>query len=363
MLDAAHDLVYAKDLDGVYLACNEASERLLGLTEAEQVGKADRDFFSAEFAKEVRRDDLAVLASGRERRTEEWVTYPDGRRALLESIKTPFFGPDGKVAGLLGVSRDITEQRTLQARLALSSRLAAMGTLVTGVAHEINNPLAATLANQGLALELARGARDAVQEAIPIDADPRLKDLGEVIIALEEAQESGQRIAQIVRDMATLANPNPRRTLVRLVDLVQGAMRWSPTSTGHSVRIQVEDGGAPEVMAAPGQLEQVIHNLFTNAVRASSEGGGIIVRIGPGSPGTARLEVIDQGVGIPDRDLDRIFEPFFTTRPAGEERGAGLGLAVCRAIVMAHGGTITVESEVGKGSTFRVELPAVPPEA
>ena len=363
MLHAAHDLIYAKDLDGVYLACNEASERLVGLSEAEQVGKTDRDFFPAAFAEAVRRDDLAVLTSGKARRTEEWVAYPDGRRALMESIKTPFFGSDGEVAGLVGVSRDITEQRTLQARLALSSRLAAMGTLVAGVAHEINNPLAATLANQGLALELARGASHAIRATLSIDPDPRLVDLGEVIEALEDAQESGKRIAEIVKDMAMFANPNPTRTLVRLTDLVQDAMRWSPTSTGHSVRIQVEDGGAPAIMAAKGQLEQVVHNLFTNAARASSEGGGIIFRIGLGSPGMARLEVLDEGVGIPDRDLDRIFEPFFTTRPVGEGRGAGLGLAISRAIVTDHGGTITVESEIGKGSTFRVELPAAPAEA
>ncbi len=161
--------------------------------------------------------------------------------------------------------------------------------------------------------------------------------------------------------MATFANPNPKRTLVRLTDVVQGAMRWLPTSMGQTGRIQVEDGEAPEVMAASGQLEQVVHNLVTNAARASAESGGtVVVRVGPGSPGMARLEVVDHGAGIPDRDLDRIFEPFYTTRPAGEGRGAGLGLAISRAIVIAHGGSISVKSEVGKGSTFRVELPAAP---
>jgi two-component system NtrC family sensor kinase len=360
MLDAAHDLIYAKDLDGLYLACNLASERLLGLTEAEQVGKTDRDFFSSGFAEAVRRDDLAVLASGQEARTEEWVTYPDGRRALMESIKAAFFGSDGKVAGLVGVSRDITAQRTLQAQVSLSSRMAALGTLVAGVSHEVNNPLAALLASQGLALELARGARNAIQATTPADLDPRPEALDEVIEVLAEAQESGQRIAQIVRDMATFANPDPARSLVRLSDVVEGAMRWVSSAMGQSSTIRVEDGGAPDVAAAPGQMEQVVHNLITNAARASSGSGGtVVVRTGPGSPGMARLEVIDHGVGIPEAAFERIFEPFYTTRPAGEGHGAGLGLSICRAIVTAHGGTITVESEVGKGSTFTVELPFV----
>jgi PAS domain S-box-containing protein len=327
MLDAAHDLVYAKDLDGVYLACNPASERLLGLTESEQVGKTDRDFFSPGFAEAVRRDDLAVLASGQERRTEEWVTYPDGRRALMESIKVPFFGADGSVAGLVGVSRDITAQRSLQAQIALSSRLAALGTLVAGVAHEVNNPLAAILANQGLALELARESRNAIRATTPIVPDLRVGDLDELVELLAEAQESGQRIAQIVRDMATFANPEPARALVRLSHVVERAMRRFSSATGQSAMIQVDDGGAPEVTAASGQLEKVVHNLITNAVRASSgTEGTIVVRTGPGSPSMARLEVIDRGIGIPEAAFERIFEPFYTTHPAGEGHGAGLGL-------------------------------------
>ena len=96
---------------------------------------------------------------------------------------------------------------------------------MAGVAHEINNPLAASLANQGMALELARGARDAIQAMIPVGGDGRQDDLDEIVEALAEAQASGQRIAQIVKDLATFANPCARRTLVRLADVVQGTMR------------------------------------------------------------------------------------------------------------------------------------------
>ncbi|MEI7705105.1 MAG: ATP-binding protein, partial [Deltaproteobacteria bacterium] len=124
------------------------------------------------------------------------------------------------------------------------------------------------------------------------------------------------------------------------------------------------DLGAPDVKASRGQLEQVLVNLLTNAAKATRPGakGTILIRLGAGSPGMARLEVVDHGTGIDPVNLSKIFDPFFTTRPPGERRGTGLGLSICHAIITDHGGTITVETEVGKGSTFRVELPAAPVE-
>jgi two-component system NtrC family sensor kinase len=106
-------------------------------------------------------------------------------------------------------------------------------------------------------------------------------------------------------------------------------------------------------------------NLVTNAAKATPEGqrDTVIVRVGPSLSGMARMEVIDHGGGVDPAIRDHIFEPFFTTRPSGPNRGSGLGLAICHAIVTAHGGTLTVQSEVGKGSTFTLELPAAPAEA
>jgi PAS domain S-box-containing protein len=111
MLDAAGNLIYVKDLEGSYLACNEASERFIGLEEAEQIGKTDFDLFPREFAEAIREEDRAVMASGTERRVEERVTYPDATRVLFESRKAPLHGPDGTIAGVVGVSRDVTARR------------------------------------------------------------------------------------------------------------------------------------------------------------------------------------------------------------------------------------------------------------
>jgi len=124
----------------------------------------------------------------------------------------------------------------------------------------------------------------------------------------------------------------------------------------------VENAGAPDVIASSGQIEQILVNLVTNAAKATHEGqrGVVVVRVGPGQPGMARVEVIDHGIGIDPAIRDYIFDPFFTTRPAGPTRGTGLGLAICQSIATAHGGSLTFESEAGKGSTFRLELPAAP---
>jgi PAS domain S-box-containing protein len=279
--------------------------------------------------------------------------------------------PDGEPVQLVGTIQDVTSRRKaeaerngLQAQLALQSRLAAMGTLVAGVAHEINNPLAAELAGQGIALELARGARTRRQKGERLDPEVEVHVLDQLIEALEDAQEGGQRVARIVKDMAAFGSPDLRRTRVRLADAVADAMRWLPASVAQVATVAVEIGVAPDVMAAAGQIKQVVVNLVTNAAKATRPGkrGEIVVRIGQGPKGTARLEVVDDGTGIEPAIRARIFEPFFTTRQVGEGRGSGLGLAVCHAIATSHGGTLTVESVEGKGSTFRMELPAAPTE-
>jgi signal transduction histidine kinase len=247
----------------------------------------------------------------------------------------------------------------------MAQRLAAMGTLVSGVAHEINNPLAAVTAGEGVALEEARTLRSRFDVPAPLDREAGRRQLDVVVEALEDATEGSKRIARIVKDLATFANPDPRRTQLNLLDIVTTAVRWIPKALAQGVDIRVEDGRAPPVVASGGQIEQVVVNLITNAAKATPSGqhGAILVRTGPGNPGMARIEVIDHGSGIAPEIRDRIFEPFFTTRRAGIGRGAGLGLAICHAIVSDHGGTITVESEVGKGSTFRLELPAAPAKA
>ena len=274
----------------------------------------------------------------------------------------PWLEAGGEVGGLVMFSEVITERLALQARLAVASRLAALGTLVAGVAHEINNPLTGSLSGQKFALECARDLQGHLHEGVPLDREAEVHVIDEVVEALEDAQEGGRRVAQIVKDLAMFGRPDPQRKRARLLDIVNNAMRWLPASVGLAATVTVESSDTPDVLTAAGQIEQVLVNLVNNAARAMRAGtrGSITIRIGAGDPGMARLEVIDDGTGIEPAILERIFDPFFTTSEVG--KGMGLGLAISHAIATANGGTLTVTTEVGTGSTFRLELPAVQDE-
>jgi signal transduction histidine kinase len=214
-------------------------------------------------------------------------------------------------------------------------------------------------------MEAAREARRRLDDDTPLDLKGEARLLDEVIETLEDAQAAGERIARIVKDLSAFGRPNPPRARVRLIDVVEQAVAWLPATVLQAATVEVEDAGAPDVLVSSSQIEQVVINLIANAARAAPDGKRveIIIRLGATGEGMARMEVVDDGLGIAPANLDRIFEPFFTTRPVGDGRGIGIGLAISHSIVDAHGGTLTVTSEVGKGSTFRIELPAAPVEA
>ncbi len=272
---------------------------------------------------------------------------------------------------VFGIIQDVTsrkaadaERDALRTKLALASRLAAMGTLVAGVAHEINNPLTGVMAGVGTAMLDVQSNLKKLERGERLSPETWIERDREILEMLGEASEAAARIKSIVRDLSVFGAPTQDRARLRASDIVAGAMRWLPSSVHTRATVSVEDLGAPDVKASRGQLEQVLVNLLTNAAKATRPGakGTILIRLGAGSPGMARLEVVDHGTGIDPVNLSKIFDPFFTTRPPGERRGTGLGLSICHAIITDHGGTITVETEVGKGSTFRVELPAAPVE-
>ncbi len=283
---------------------------------------------------------------------------------------TPVFGETGQLIQIVVTFTDITRRkeaeetlRKTQAQLVIASRLASMGTLVAGLAHEINNPLTATVSGQGLVLEEIREVRNLLQGRAPFDREVAVRTLDGMAEALDDAQTGAQRVSRIVRDMTTYGRPDPQRSRAKLIDVVKDAMRWLPSSLGGAATLRVEDHGAPDVLASAGQVEQVLGNLVTNASRAMPPGrvGHITISIGSCREGMAWLEVSDDGAGMSPAMVKRVFDPFFTTRPVGEGRGTGLGLSICHAIATAHGGTLTVQSEVGGGSQFRMELPVAPP--
>jgi signal transduction histidine kinase len=245
------------------------------------------------------------------------------------------------------------ERRSLQAALAESERLAALGTLAAGVAHEINNPLAYVLSNVSYAARV-------LSEDAPSSAEK-----SEARNALSEAEDGCARIRTIVRDLQLFARPAAEET--RPLD-VRRVLDSSVALAAHELRrharVVKSYGDVPLVDANEGRLGQVFINLLINAAQAIPEGDvekneiRLVVRSDGGPDGAARwvvIEVCDTGAGIPPEIRARIFEPFFTTKPIGV--GTGLGLSIVHKLVVAAKGEIEVESERGKGTTFRLRFP------
>jgi PAS domain S-box-containing protein len=316
------------------------------------IGKRPREFAPPELAAQI----LLSLRRARAGETYRAENRIGGR--IVETHVSPAL-VDGRPSGLcVMVSQDVTARREVEDNLAVASRLAAMGTLVGGIAHEINNPLAGSMAGTDWAARTLREMRHGLERAASADPGALAARLGEVLDALDDAMAGSRRIAAIVKDLATAGGPSPERTLVRVRDVVAEGVLRMPAPLRERVMVRVVDQGAPDVLAAPGQLAQAISNLLDNAAASMPAGhdDDIVVSIGRNEAGGARLEVEDRGAGIPPELMGRIFDPFFTTREIG--KGVGLGLAVAHAIVTAHGGTITASSALGVGSTFRIELPA-----
>ncbi|WP_437648710.1 ATP-binding protein [Sorangium sp. So ce362] len=254
----------------------------------------------------------------------------------------------GKAYRMLGAVSDVTERRQIETRLLLADRMASLGTLAAGVAHEINNPLAYMVAN----VDFARKELRAKGAAARLDA---------LLSALDEAAEGGSRVRHIVGGLKTFSRADDGELGPVEVDrVIQLVLRMAQQQIQSKARLVLELGAVPPVHANEAQLGQVILNLLVNAAQALPDGkeaeNEIRITTAPAPPGRVRIEVSDTGPGIAPELRSRIFDPFFTTKPIGE--GTGLGLAICHGIVTRFRGELGVESEVGQGACFRVLLPA-----
>jgi nitrogen-specific signal transduction histidine kinase len=252
---------------------------------------------------------------------------------------------------LVGTIFDITDQKLAQEQLMLNDRLASVGMLAAGVAHEINNPLSFLMGALEFLDEQRSGSAAAGAGA-------------EAAQALAEAREGAERVRQVVRDLKALSGTREERpALLKLQPIAEAAIRLATSEVQARARLEREYRDAPAVVGDEARLGQVVLNLLVNAAHAIPEGrsGENVIRvvIGTDASGRALLEVRDTGGGISPALAGRIFDPFFTTKPRGA--GTGLGLAICRSIVVGMGGEITVVPGPGGGTTMRVLLPAAPP--
>jgi signal transduction histidine kinase len=308
-------------------------------------------------------------------------TAPDALRVLQESAHDlPFIivsgtvGEDTAVEALKAGARDFLvkdkltrlipaierelreaevrrERRKMQEQLLISDRMASVGLLAAGTAHEINNPLASVLANLDLAL---RHVEELGRER---DNSERLTALRE---ELSDARESSERIRQIVRDLKLFSRADEeQKAAVDVRRVLESSLRMAQNELKHRARLVKDYIPVPPVLGNESRLCQVFLNLLINAVQSMPEGHAeeneIGVSTGVDAAGRVQVSIRDTGSGMSQAVVKRLFTPFFTTKPVGV--GTGLGLSICHRIVKTFGGDITVESTPGLGSTFNVHLP------
>ncbi|MDP1828061.1 MAG: ATP-binding protein [Archangium sp.] len=367
LVDTLPDGVGVVGLHGRFLLCNERLTSMHGHATGALVGQSQLQLFAAEDHARAEEAFGQLRSTGGVRNFELSMARQDGSRFPAELSATAILGEDRNPEAFIVVVRDITERKELQARLILGDRMASIGTLAAGVAHEINNPLAYILGNLASAMRQvtehnAAGAAWLATGPANVPAALRLTldQLDDCRDALGEAIEGAERVRDIVRDLKTVSRSDEAdRGPVDLERVVEAAIRMASHEIRHRARLVKHFAHAPVVRGSDGRLTQVFLNLLVNAAQAIPEGAALLnevtVTIRTDARGRAVVDVNDTGQGIPPEACARVFDPFFTTKPVGV--GTGLGLSLCRGIVSSLGGELTFESEVGKGTAFHVTLP------
>ena len=354
VIDNLPDAIYAKDMVACKILANPADLKNLGCrTEAEALGKNDFKFFPKEVAEKFFEDDQLVLQNGQPViNREEKVVAPDGKSLWLLTTKVPWRDADGHIIGLVGIGRDVTDKKNLEAQLLRAQRMESIGRLATGIAHDLNNILTPIMISTSL-------LREKMSDKEGLDI-------------LNTVEASAKRGADIIKQVMWFGRGlDGQRIPVHPQHLIKDTARIATETLNKSLQIEMKI--AADVWPIPGdppQLHQVLLNLCVNANEAMPAGGKLTITARnftadenfAGSHLEARpghyvvLEVADTGSGIPREIRDRIFEPFFTTKEIG--KGTGLGLSTVLSIVKSHNGFILLETEPGKGSSFQIYFPA-----
>ncbi|MFH1747973.1 MAG: ATP-binding protein [Planctomycetota bacterium] len=342
IISGTQDVICMQDLDGCYRLMNPAGLELFKQSIHEIVGLAEDRILSAEDARRMRTERQQVVQNGTPSSLEMTISRSgDTKNFLITTV--PYRTADRQVAGTISVWRDMTTFRHTQERLQRSERLASIGTLAAGIAHEINNPVGGILLS-------AQGALDEL-------ADPRDSDF--VRKCLQEITDDARRCGQIIRSVMRFARQEPTEKWPHDINaLVKRAAHLTYETVEHrggQMKLSLGEN-LPVVAVNPTEFEQVLVNLIHNALDAGGERIKINLRTEAGK-GCVRVSVSDNGPGMSTQEMEHVFDPFYTTRQ--ETGGTGLGLSVVHGIVQAHGGTISIESTLERGTRFVVEFPVL----
>ncbi len=350
-VEQAAEAILITDPDGAIVYVNPAFEKISGYSRAEVLGQNPRILKSGKHEAVFYRRMWDVLKSGNVWQGNIINRSKNGNPYEEECIISPVRDPAGKLVNFVAVQRDVTREVQLQAQFRQSQKMEAFGQLAGGVAHDFNNILAVIQLQAGL----LKSERDLTPEQHDYAGD------------IEKAAERGANLTRQLLLFSRKQVLQPRD--LKLQDLVANIARMLQRTLGEQFQLQLKNPDEPLVIHAdPGMIDQILLNLAVNARDAMPKGGQIIIETSAvefdeitatqtpqARPGSfACLSVTDSGCGIPPEILPRIFEPFFTTKEVG--KGTGLGLATVFGIVQQHKGWINVQSEVGRGSTFRVYL-------
>jgi two-component system NtrC family sensor kinase len=349
----AHDLIFTLDRKLRVISINNVGPAVTGYTEDELLNQP-LPALCTEESWEAAAGEFAALLEGRVIQPFELqLRHKDGDAVILEVSARLAYDVE-RNATIHCIARNMTERRRLEEQLLRSEKLSAIGQLVAGVAHELNNPLTSISGFTQLML------RDT---GLPAQVHEDLTHIG----------TQAERAAKIVQNLLVFAREHkPQRLPIDLNEVLRSTLSLRAYQLRvDNILVQLDlASGLPLTVADPFQLQQVFLNLINNAHQAMVERGGqgklslrsAVVNVAPGAadapPASLRVAIGDNGVGIPAGNLNKIFDPFFTTKPVGQ--GTGLGLSICFGIIQEHGGKIWAESEIGSGTTVYVDLPLLP---
>ncbi len=349
LFEGANDAIIVLNSEGEIVECNNNLSTLFGWTREAVVGKSFLQFVEPHDAQAEWRRFLEAGRVGTLHLENVPTKRADGRKLVVDVSAS--IADLGEERLLLVVLRDVTARNLLQAQLQLSDRMVSVGTLAAGVAHEINNPLAAVIAN----LELAtKDLAEVAKETGPLIA------LTELVEELEDASHAADRVRLIIRDLKLFSRAEEDRTAaVDVVRVLESSLRMAWNEIRHRARLVKDFTKLPPVEVNEARLGQVFLNLIVNAAQAIPDGRSDdnLIRVSTrlDELGRVAVDISDSGSGMSPETLGRLFTPFFTTKPPGV--GTGLGLSISQRIVMTAGGEITVQSAIGRGTIFTVHLP------